>query len=62
MRSTTASQLIEQISKAAREQASGSSLIVNSVEQMTSLMRESVNRLDEQDSGNQQMIALGHCG
>jgi methyl-accepting chemotaxis protein len=51
-----ASQLIEQISKAAREQASGSSLIVNSVEQMTSLMRESVNRLDEQDSGNQQMI------
>ena len=51
-----ASQLIDQISKAAREQASGSSSIVNSVEQMTSLMRESVKWLDEQDSANQQMI------
>lgn len=51
-----ASQLIDQISKAAREQASGSSSIVNSVEQMTALMRESVKWLDEQDSANQQMI------
>jgi methyl-accepting chemotaxis protein len=51
-----ASQLIDQISKAAREQASGSSSIVNSVEQMTALMRESVKWLDEQDAANQQMI------
>jgi methyl-accepting chemotaxis protein len=51
-----ASRLIEQISVAAREQAAGSSAIVNSVEQMNTLMREAARSLDEQNTSNQQMI------
>jgi methyl-accepting chemotaxis protein len=51
-----ASRLIEQISVAAREQAAGSSAIVNSVEQMNNLMREAARSLDEQNTSNQQMI------
>jgi methyl-accepting chemotaxis protein len=52
-----ANRLIEQISTAAREQAAGSSAIVNSVEQMNLLMREAARSLDEQDTSNQQIIA-----
>jgi methyl-accepting chemotaxis protein len=52
-----ASRLIEQISVAAREQAAGSSAIVDSVEQMNGLMREAARSLDEQNVSNQQMIA-----
>jgi methyl-accepting chemotaxis protein len=52
-----ANRLIEQISTAAREQAAGSSAIVNSVEQMNLLMREAARSLEEQDSSNQQIIA-----
>ncbi|GAC1576074.1 MAG: hypothetical protein NVS3B7_08850 [Candidatus Elarobacter sp.] len=52
-----ANRLIEQISMAAREQAAGSSAIVNSVEQMNLLMREAARSLEEQDSSNQQIIA-----
>ena len=48
--------LIEQISSAAREQASGSSAIVNSVEQMNALMREAARSLEEQDTSNQNII------
>jgi methyl-accepting chemotaxis protein len=51
-----ASRLIEQISIAAREQAAGSSAIVNSVEQMNQLMREAARSLDEQNTSNKQMI------
>jgi methyl-accepting chemotaxis protein len=51
-----ASRLIEQISHAAREQAAGSSAIVDSVEQMNQLMREAARSLDEQNTSNQQMI------
>ena len=50
-----ASRLIEQISNAAREQASGSAAIVNSVEQMNALMREAARSLDEQNVSNQAM-------
>lgn len=50
-----ASRLIEQISNAAREQASGSAAIVNSVEQMNDLMREAARSLDEQNISNQAM-------
>ena len=52
-----ASRLIEQISTAAKEQALGSSAIVNSVEQMNALMREAARSLDEQNTSNQQMIS-----
>ena len=52
-----ANRLIEQISTAAREQAGGSSAIVNSVEQMNLLMREAARSLEEQDISNQQMVA-----
>ncbi|MEO7038746.1 MAG: methyl-accepting chemotaxis protein [Candidatus Elarobacter sp.] len=52
-----ANRLIEQISTAAREQAAGSSAIVNSVEQMNGLMREAARSLEEQDSSNQQILA-----
>ncbi len=52
-----ANRLIEQISTAAREQAAGSSAIVNSVEQMNLLMREAARSLEEQDVSNQQIIA-----
>ena len=52
-----ANRLIEQISTAAREQAAGSSAIVNSVEQMNILMREAARSLDEQDTSNQQIMA-----
>jgi methyl-accepting chemotaxis protein len=51
-----ASRLIEQISHAAREQAAGSSAIVDSVAQMNNLMREAARSLDEQNTSNQQMI------
>jgi methyl-accepting chemotaxis protein len=50
-----ASRLIEQISNAAREQASGSAAIVNSVEQMNNLMREAARSLDEQNISNAAM-------
>ncbi|MDP9017386.1 MAG: methyl-accepting chemotaxis protein [Candidatus Eremiobacteraeota bacterium] len=50
-----ASRLIEQISNAAREQAAGSTAIVNSVEQMNDLMREAARSLDEQNVSNQAM-------
>jgi methyl-accepting chemotaxis protein len=52
-----ANRLIEQISTAAREQAAGSSTIVNSVEQMNLLMREAARSLEEQDVSNQQIVA-----
>jgi methyl-accepting chemotaxis protein len=52
-----ANRLIEQISTAAREQAAGSSAIVNSVEQMNLLMREAARSLEEQDASNQQIVA-----
>ncbi len=52
-----ANRLIEQISTAAREQAAGSSAMVNSVEQMNLLMREAARSLEEQDVSNQQIIA-----
>ena len=52
-----ASRLIEQISTAAREQAAGSSAIVNSVEMMNQLMREAARSLDEQNTSNAQMLA-----
>jgi methyl-accepting chemotaxis protein len=52
-----ANRLIEQISTAAREQAAGSSAMVNSVEQMNVLMREAARSLEEQDVSNQQIIA-----
>ncbi|GAC1431021.1 MAG: hypothetical protein NVSMB5_25120 [Candidatus Velthaea sp.] len=54
---TEASRLIEQITTAAKEQALGSSAIVNSVEQMNSLMHEAARSLDEQNTSNHQMIA-----
>ena len=50
-----ASRLIEQISNAAREQAAGSSAMVNSVEHMNALMREAARSLEEQNSSNQVM-------
>jgi methyl-accepting chemotaxis protein len=52
-----ANRLIEQISTAAREQAAGSSTIVNSVEQMNALMREAARSLEEQNVSNAQMVA-----
>ncbi|MDB5073415.1 MAG: mcp64H-7 [Candidatus Eremiobacteraeota bacterium] len=52
-----ANRLIEQISSAAREQAAGSSTIVNSVEQMNQLMREAARSLEEQDISNGQIVA-----
>jgi len=52
-----ASRLIDQISTAAKEQALGSAAIVNSVEQMNTLMREAARSLDEQNTSNGQMIA-----
>ena len=53
-----ANRLIEQISMAAREQATGASAIVNSVEQMNNLMREAARSLDEQNASNQQIVAI----
>jgi methyl-accepting chemotaxis protein len=53
-----ANRLIEQISMAAREQAVGSSAIVNSVEQMNNLMREAARSLEEQNTSNRQIIAI----
>jgi methyl-accepting chemotaxis protein len=53
-----ANRLIEQISMAAREQASGASGIVNSVEQMNNLMREAARSLDEQNVSNGQIITI----
>jgi methyl-accepting chemotaxis protein len=52
-----ANRLIEQISSAAREQAAGSSTIVNSVEQMNLLMREAARSLEEQNVSNMQIVA-----
>jgi len=52
-----ANRLIEQISTAAREQAAGSSTIVNSVEQMNTIMREAARSLEEQDVSNGQIVA-----
>ncbi|MDB5026506.1 MAG: methyl-accepting chemotaxis sensory transducer [Candidatus Eremiobacteraeota bacterium] len=51
-----ANRLIEQISMAAREQAAGSSAIVNSVEQMNTLMREAARSLEEQNVSNGQIV------
>ncbi|HZX67997.1 MAG TPA: methyl-accepting chemotaxis protein, partial [Candidatus Elarobacter sp.] len=53
-----ANRLIEQISMAAREQATGASAIVNSVEQMNALMREAARSLDEQNSSNRQIVEI----
>jgi methyl-accepting chemotaxis protein len=53
-----ANRLIEQISMAAREQAGGASAIVNSVEQMNSLMRQAARSLEEQNLSNQQIITI----
>ena len=53
-----ANRLIEQISMAAREQASGASAIVNSVEQMNNLMRDAVRSLDEQNAANHQIVDI----
>ncbi len=53
-----ANRLIEQISMAAREQATGASAIVNSVEQMNHLMRDAARSLDEQNASNQQIVAI----
>ena len=50
-----ASRLIEQISNAAREQATGSAAIVRSVEQMNDLMREAARSLEEQHTSNAAM-------
>jgi methyl-accepting chemotaxis protein len=51
-----ANRLIEQISMAAREQATGASAIVNSVEAMNLLMREAAKSLEEQDVSNGQIV------
>ena len=53
-----ANRLIEQISMAAREQAGGASAIVNSVEQMNSLMHDAVRSLDEQNTANHQIVDI----
>jgi methyl-accepting chemotaxis protein len=53
-----ANRLIEQISMAAREQATGASAIVNSVEQMNSLMRQAARSLEEQNLSNQQIVTI----
>jgi len=53
-----ANRLIEQISMAAREQAAGSSAIVNSVEDMNRLMREAAQGLEEQNSSNGQIVSV----
>lgn len=53
-----ANRLIEQISMAAREQATGASAIVNSVEQMNNLMRAAARSLDEQNASNQHIVTI----
>ena len=53
-----ANRLIEQISMAAREQATGASGIVNSVEAMNVLVREAARSLDEQNAANQQIVVI----
>ena len=53
-----ANRLIEQISTAAREQAAGSSTMVNSVEQMNLLMREAARSLEEQNISNRQIVDI----
>ncbi len=53
-----ANRLIDQISMAAREQATGASAIVNSVEQMNNLMREAARSLEEQNISNQQIVDI----
>jgi methyl-accepting chemotaxis protein len=53
-----ANRLIEQISMAAREQATGASAIVNSVEQMNNLMRDAARSLEEQNASNQQIVTI----
>ncbi|HTW83752.1 MAG TPA: methyl-accepting chemotaxis protein [Candidatus Sulfotelmatobacter sp.] len=53
-----ANRLIEQISMAAREQATGASAIVNSVEQMNGLMRQAARSLEEQNLSNQQIVTI----
>ncbi len=53
-----ANRLIEQISMAAREQASGASAIVNSVEQMNGLMHDAVRSLEEQNTANHQIVDI----
>ena len=53
-----ANRLIEQISMAAREQATGASAIVNSVERMNNLMREAARSLEEQNTSNQQIVLI----
>ena len=53
-----ANRLIDQISMAAREQATGASAIVNSVEQMNNLMREGARSLEEQNISNQQIVDI----
>ena len=53
-----ANRLIEQISMAAREQATGASAIVNSVEQMNALMRDAARSLEEQNSSNRLIVDI----
>ncbi len=53
-----ANALIEQISLAAREQATGSSSIVNAVEMMNGLTQEAARSLDEQNLANQQIVQI----
>ncbi len=53
-----ASRLIDQISMAAREQATSASAIVNSVEQMNNLMREAARSLEEQNVSNGQIVDI----
>jgi methyl-accepting chemotaxis protein len=53
-----ANRLIDQISMAAREQATGASAIVNSVEQMNNLMREAARSLEEQNISNRQIVDI----
>ncbi len=53
-----ANRLIEQISLAAREQATGASAIVDSVERMNLLMREAAQSLDEQNVSNGQIVDI----
>jgi len=53
-----ANRLIDQISMAAREQATSASAIVNSVEQMNNLMREAARSLEEQNVANGQIVDI----
>jgi methyl-accepting chemotaxis protein len=53
-----ATEQIEQISMAAREQAAGAAAIVDSVERMNTLTHAAAHSLREQDTANQQITAV----